>query len=189
MSITVDALLARVEILEKQVALLTKSDKKAKLTEKSDKPKKTKISGYILFSKENRETVKNTLGDDAKSTAIMQELGKWWKDLSHDEKNVWNEKAKQMKLDTESTSEEESTPMMVKDSPDESNSSEKPKKKRVSGYILFTQTMRDDVKESMASKSGDKVKNQDVMVELGKMWKQLSEDEKTVWNDKAKEDN
>ena len=62
---------------------------------------------------------------------------------------------------------------------------EKPKKKRTSGYLVYSAHMRDSVKTKLTS-DGAKLKNQDIMTELGAMWKALSEDERTVWNDKAK---
>ena len=66
-----------------------------------------------------------------------------------------------------------------------SDDEDKPKKKRVSGYILFSNANRDDVKEKLAE--GDvKPKNTDVMKELAKMWKELGDDEKEIWNNKAK---
>jgi hypothetical protein len=62
---------------------------------------------------------------------------------------------------------------------------EKPKKKRTSGYLVYSAHMRDSVKTKLTS-DGAKLKNQDIMTELGAMWKALSEDERTEWNDKAK---
>ena len=63
---------------------------------------------------------------------------------------------------------------------------DKPKKKRVSGYLLFSSAMRDDVKQELFG--DEKPKNSEIMVELGKRWKPLSEEEQKVWNDKAKEE-
>ena len=63
---------------------------------------------------------------------------------------------------------------------------DKPKKKRVSGYLLFSSAMRDDVKKELFG--DEKPKNSEIMVELGKRWKALSDEERTVWNDKAKEE-
>lgn len=63
---------------------------------------------------------------------------------------------------------------------------EKPKKKRVSGYLLFSSAMRDDVKQELFG--DEKPKNSEIMVELGKRWKALSEEEQKVWNEKAKEE-
>jgi hypothetical protein len=64
---------------------------------------------------------------------------------------------------------------------------EKPKTKRVSGYILYSNANRAEVKEKLADDSEEKPKNTEVMKELARMWKELSDDEKEVWNDKAKE--
>ena len=62
-----------------------------------------------------------------------------------------------------------------------------PKKKRTSGYILFSNANRDEVKERLAEDADEKPKNTEVMKELAKMWKELGDDEKEVWNTKAKE--
>jgi upstream-binding transcription factor len=67
-----------------------------------------------------------------------------------------------------------------------SEDEEKPKKKRVSGYILFSNANRDDVKEKLVE-GDEKPKNTEVMKELAKLWKALGDDEKEVWNAKAKE--
>ena len=67
-----------------------------------------------------------------------------------------------------------------------SEDEEKPKKKRVSGYILFSNANRDDVKEKLFE-GDEKPKNTEVMKELAKLWKAQDDDEKEVWNVKAKE--
>ena len=63
---------------------------------------------------------------------------------------------------------------------------DKPKKKRTSGYILYSNANRDEVKEALTV-DGEKPKNPDIMRELAKNWKALSEDEQEVWKAKAKE--
>ena len=63
---------------------------------------------------------------------------------------------------------------------------DKPKKKRTSGYILYSNSTRDEVKEALTV-DGEKPKNPDIMRELAKNWKALSEDEQEVWKAKAKE--
>jgi hypothetical protein len=67
-----------------------------------------------------------------------------------------------------------------------SDDEDKPKKKRVSGYIIFSNANRDDVKEKLAE-GDEKPKNTEVMKELAKLWKALDDVEKEVWNAKAKE--
>ena len=65
---------------------------------------------------------------------------------------------------------------------------EKPKKKRTSGYIIYSNANRAEVKERLTEEAGDeKPKNTDVMKELARMWKELDDDEKEIWNTKAKE--
>ena len=63
---------------------------------------------------------------------------------------------------------------------------DKPKKKRTSGYILYSNSTRDEVKDALMT-DGEKPKNPDIMRELAKNWKALSEEEQEVWKAKAKE--
>ena len=59
------------------------------------------------------------------------------------------------------------------------------KPKRITGYILFCNSNRDDVKTKLTV-SDDKPKNTEVMTELARMWKAIDSDEKDEWNVKAK---
>jgi hypothetical protein len=172
----------KVEELTNQVAtLLPTNDKKSKKKIKNDKPKTKRVSGYILFSNDNRELTKTKLGENSdekvKSSDVMGELGKMWKALSTDEQNVWNEKAK-VEKDTDDKN--------TKKSKGDSDTEDKPKKKKTSGYILFSNTMRDDTKTQLGEKNqGEKVKNTEVITELGKMWKALTPEEQKGWNEQA----
>ena len=114
MSSVTTTTIQRLELLEKQVALLLKADapdvhvpvpdtkKKSKAAKKEvvsdeEKPKKKRTSGYLLYSSENREVVKTKLTADGaklKNQDIMTELGAMWQALSDEEKAVWNDKAK-----------------------------------------------------------------------------------------------
>ena len=110
MPTTIEMLTQRVEVLEKQMATLLKTDldntntdekpkpkTKTKKVENDDKPKQKRVSGYLLFSKVNRDEVKQQLfGDDKpKNSEIMVELGKRWKALEDDDREDWNRKAKE----------------------------------------------------------------------------------------------
>ncbi len=113
MSMTIEILSQRIEVLEKQLALLlnteqeTDNSKKPKKTKKSkddsdseDKPKTKRTSGYILFSNANRDEVRNSLTKDdekPKNTDIVRELARKWKELSDEDKEPWNAKAKEIK--------------------------------------------------------------------------------------------
>ena len=114
MSMTLELVAQRVEVLEKQMAMLladkTTDDKPKKKPKKEkkadsddDKPKKKRTSGYILYSNANRDEVKEALtvdGEKPKNPDIMRELAKNWKALSEEEQELWKTKAKEFK-DTE----------------------------------------------------------------------------------------
>ena len=68
----------------------------------------------------------------------------------------------------------------------ESSAKSNSKIKRVSGYLLHNSHYRDQVKSQLQKSCSDtKVKATDVTKELAKMWKDLSDDERTSWNAKA----
>ena len=116
MSMTLDLLAQRVEILEKQIAALmadnttdttnphknSNKDKKKHTKSNSDDqpPKKKLLSGYILFGKAERDNVKanliaNALPDQKiKSTEVMKHLALIWKQLPDHTRQQWNDKAK-----------------------------------------------------------------------------------------------
>ena len=122
MSMTLELVAQRVEILEKQMAALMadktteptvptkKSKKEKKEKEKKstksdsddDQPKKKRVSGYILFGKAERDNVKAELEAAAdadskvKSTEVMKRLGELWKELPEATRDEWNAKAKEL---------------------------------------------------------------------------------------------
>ena len=61
-----------------------------------------------------------------------------------------------------------------------------PKKKRTSGYILYSNAHRDEVKDTM-TEGDEKPKNTDIMKKLAENWKKLSDEDREKWNTKAKE--
>ena len=71
----------------------------------------------------------------------------------------------------------------------DSGDEDKPKVKRVSGYILFSTAHREEVKAELtaALEGDDKLKNTEVMVELAKRWKELTSEDQGTWNTKAQE--
>ena len=65
-------------------------------------------------------------------------------------------------------------------------------KRGISGYNLHNKIERPSVKdelEKLAKESGEKFKSTAIMSALAARWKALSDDDKTVWNDKAKLEN
>ena len=196
-TMTIELLAKRVEVLEKQILVLSKdkntepskTDKKSK----SDAPKTKRTSGWILFQTANREEVKERLSKDAGDEKVnpkdvMTELAKLWKELSDEDKTPYNEKAKHMR-DEQSSSDTEAEPKKPAKKP-KKEKEDKPKKKRVSGYILFQKAMRDQAKQSLeeaAEEDEPKIKQSAVLSELGRMWKALSDEEREEWNEKAAE--
>ena len=111
MSMTLEIVANRIADLEKQMAAVLekldekvvekpkkekkeKSPKKEK-AEKEEKPKKKRgMTGYLLFSKENRAAVKEELGE-VKPTEVVTEVAKRWKALTDEEREEWNTRAKE----------------------------------------------------------------------------------------------
>ena len=204
MAMTLDLLNVRLQVLEKQIVdfNITKPNSKT-----------YRISGWTLFQSDNRDLVKQRLNmgtdEKIKATDVMKELAVMWKALGAEERTVWNTKANEMKKSHELNKQdeinhkidftdkvdaeleaEEINPEPVKPNKCKKDKKDKPKKKRVSGYILFQKAMRDDVvttlKEALVEEES-KIKQSDVMSELGKMWKALDDEEREDWNDKAAE--
>ena len=59
------------------------------------------------------------------------------------------------------------------------------KPRRVTGYILFCNSNRNDVKTKL-SLSDEKPKNTEVLTELARLWRAIDVDEKEEWNARAK---
>ena len=107
---------ARIDALEKQVALLikggnvevevkktkkepkTKKSKEESSSDDEDKPKKKRgTNGYIVYSKFVRDEViaKLSVGNEKpKNTEIMKQQAAMWAELSVEEKAEWTAKAK-----------------------------------------------------------------------------------------------
>ena len=73
----------------------TKTKKK---TREEKQKKKTVMTGYLLYAKENRTQVKIELveggNENPKPTEVITEVAKRWKKLNEEEQNKWNERAK-----------------------------------------------------------------------------------------------
>lgn len=80
---------------------VTKTEKKPKKATKEVDPEKPKkrLTGYLLFSKENRAEVKAALeeelaeGEKLQSKTVVGALAAAWKALSEEEQAEWKEKA------------------------------------------------------------------------------------------------
>ena len=216
-TMTIETLTQRVQVLEKTLIAFmddktpVKNSKKSKKDKKdnTDKPKIKRTSGYLQHNTAHRAEVKARLeagGDEKlKATDVTKELAIVWKALSDDEREVWNDKAKVLKelwlseaetavkhnvdepeLTEEEVDDEKPKPKAKKEKKEKNED----KPKRVSGYILFQKAMREDAVKTLndaLEEDGAKIKQSDVMKELGRMWKALEDDERKEWNDKAAE--
>jgi len=109
---TIELLSQRIQVLEKQLTSLmsdsntdhktykkSKKDKKNPPSDSDTPPKKKRVSGYILFGQAERPNVKSHLetnanGDKVKSTDVMKLIGERWKALNDEQRNNWNNQAK-----------------------------------------------------------------------------------------------
>ena len=144
---------------------------------RKDKNRPKKLSAYLLFCNENRESAKKSLLPGSKNTDVTTELGRMWVSLKQDPTKIGelerlNKLAEDCKLhfDTEMKT---YTPL---DTSDKSSKKKKrdpsePKKGK-SSYLFFCDDNRDEVKKRL----GDTTKNTEITIELGKMWNLLKAD-------------
>ena len=90
-----------------------------------------------------------------------------------------------LKADLDNTNTDDNPKPKTKTKTKKVENDDKPKQKRLSGYLLFSKVTRDEVKQELFG--DDKPKNSEIMVELGKRWKALEDDDREDWNRKAKE--
>jgi hypothetical protein len=65
---------------------------------------------------------------------------------------------------------------------------DKPKRAKT-GYLLFQDDVREEVREGMAKEveAGEKLKPQEVVKAIAALWKELTKDDQEVWKTRAKE--
>lgn len=143
--------------------LLNKTIKKVKDTNTPKKPK----SAYIFFCQSYRPTLLKS-NPNLLSKNIMQEMGNVWKKLSQEEKSKYQKQSDDDKkrYTTEMTTYSETSPTK-----EESKTT-----KKISNYIIFCKLMRNQV-----TKDNPDFKQQDITRELGRMWKELSDSEKSSY--------
>ena len=90
------AVLVKINLDEKPKKEKKEKKEKSPKADKEEKPKKKRgITGYLLFSKENRASVKEEMGD-VKPTEVVTQIAKMWKELDDDEREEWNKRAKEI---------------------------------------------------------------------------------------------
>ena len=79
-----------------------------------------------------------------------------------------------------------SVSVSVSDSKDKKDKKKGVKKR--SGYLIYSNEKRNEVKEMLEKNVDGKVKPQEVVSKLGELWKNLTDDEREKYNNKAKEE-
>jgi high mobility group protein B2 len=168
--------------LEKIIKGQQKKDEKKKVKKQEkknkhkDEPKKPK-SAYICFCTEKRQEVKDT-NDGISNTDIMAELGKLWKGLNDSDKSKWEKIANEDKQRYETELRKFYT-----DHPEEVKEEKSKIKKPVSSYVIYSNLKRAEVKSK-----NPKLSPKEILSLLGKMWKELSDDDKEEYKELAAED-
>ena len=143
-----------------------KKPRKGKIEKKRKTGNRTP-SSYVLFSMEYRKTV-SAENPDLSLGEVSKKCGEAWGQLSADEKSTWKAKADDCKEKKAAMQKAE-----VGDEPEK-------KKRKPSSYLCFSMEYRKKVIAENANLSLGEVSKQ-----CGAAWKELSEDEKAVWKDKA----
>jgi hypothetical protein len=165
---------------------LKKIIKSPKLKKDPDAPKAS-VNSFILFCRDNRDDVKKE-NPTLKSSEITKKLGEMWKSSDPDLIEEYKEKSKEDKERYEREL-EDYLPKEGFQNPKEKKSSKSSKSKKdpnapkrpLNAYMYFSQDKRDELKKkNFAAK--------EILSELGRMWKNLSEKKRLPYEQKAKKD-
>jgi structure-specific recognition protein 1 len=146
-------------------------------------PKKWK-TGYILFCVDQREKLKN---DDTSlsATEITSKLGSMWKSLSEKDKSKYEALSLKDKsrYENDMTSYTPSGEFSVEKSSSRSKKERTGPKRPLSSYMYYCQDNRETVKSQNPNMNG-----KEITTELGKRWKNLTEEQKVPYEAKATAD-
>ncbi|KAL9650720.1 hypothetical protein ABK040_001774 [Willaertia magna] len=166
------------------------------MPKKDDGKPKRPASAYVLWCNANRDRVKKEMAeesDDVKAKEVQKELAKQWKEVDEDEKEKFKKIYQKNKAEYEKQMENAGSGSEDEDSGDKkkrkrntkTKKSKKPKdkdapKRPLSAYQIFQKEKRPEVKEQ--NKNMDA---KEIMKELARLWKELDEDEKKPFQEKA----
>lgn len=148
-----------------------------------NKPKKA-LSAWMCFCNEMRADL---LKEGMKVTEVSKELSKRWKDLSDENRELYDKQAAEDKKRYEKEMEGYVPPAKEEGDDEEQDNGKKRRKpkaerkpRKPSGYILFGKDERKRIKEGNPDMSAP-----EVMKEIGAAWKALEDSERESWNAKA----
>jgi len=141
-------------------------------------PKRPK-SSYIIFCGAKRDEIKKK-NPDIKAKDILSKLGEMWKALNDKQKKKYVDEANKDKERYEGEMNE-----YVPSEGFEKKDKKKSKAKRApSGYIIFCGDKREEVKTE-----NPEMKATEITKELGRQWRELSQEEKDEYNQRSKDMN
>lgn len=155
--------------------------KKTQRTRKDPRAPKRSKSAYILFSIENRESVKAEIGSGARVGDIAKKTSQRWKALSDADRAHWE---KLSKADRDRYQEEKksySGPLVI---PGGSKIKKDPAapKRPLTAFLCFSQKMRPGIQEK---NPGWRIA--EMSQELGRMWREMSEEERQPYIESVQE--
>jgi len=148
---------------------------------------KRPLSAYIIYCQEQRESLKKK-NPDMKATELTSQLGSMWRALSDDKKKQYLTKQEKERERYQREMKDYTPPQ--KEEKEEKTSRRKSKKdtsstrpKRApSGYIIFCQDRRADVKEENPSYGPKQITSR-----LGELWRELDDETKANYNRRSRE--
>jgi hypothetical protein len=172
----------KIKATKEYKAIEKKMSPKKKEKRDPDAPKAAK-NAFIFFCAEKRAEVKQE-DPEMKPTDITKKLGEMWRDMDDEDKEDFQEKAKEDKgrFENEMDGYEPKDGFKCpKKSPKKSSS---PKRAR-SAYIFFCQEKRAKATEEIVAEGKKKT---EVLKRLGEMWRELDEEDKLPFEKLSKKD-
>ena len=149
-------------------------------------PKKNK-NAYMFFCDKKRPEIK-AAQSELKATEVMKVLGERWKSSTPETKAKYSKKAEYKRPSDEELMKQKINQKKKRGKPSSGEKKKRSKKpegaptRGKSAYLFFCQANRPEVKEANPS-----FKATELMAELGRMWKELPDDEKVEFEEQAAE--
>ena len=141
-------------------------------------PKRPK-SSYIIFCGAKRDEIKKK-NPEMKATEITSKLGEIWQSLNDKQKKKYVDEAGKDK----ERYEEEMNEYVPSEGFEKKGKKKSKAKRAPSGYIIFCQDKREEIKSE-----NPEMKATEITKELGRQWKELSQEEKDEYNQRSKDMN
>ena len=156
-----------------------KKNNKLALRKAPNAPKRFK-SSYICFFMAKQSIIKEELGNDATVTSISKRSAEMWKELSMEERAIWDDIAFQDKKRYLLEKSQYTGPWQVPWKRVKKDPSAP--KRPMSAFLYFSQGKRTEIKEERPE-----IKNTEVSRVLGEMWRNLSAEERAPYVERERQ--